>query len=139
MRHERIAGSQTNRPGGMTGKAAQNVTGWVKNPVAPAFATRRARRRAVSVQLAIPTLGFLAIVFGVDSGDEGDRLIAGAEGPVAWLRRFGPRQRAGVGACRLSLEFRRVTFFAGSRSRVAGGRYSSEEKREHKQRHNHSL
>jgi hypothetical protein len=27
VRHEGIAGSQTNRPGGMTGKAAQNVTG----------------------------------------------------------------------------------------------------------------
>ena len=121
-----IVGSQADRSGGVARKTTQDIGGRIENAIARASSAPRAWRRRVSIQLGIPALRFFPIMFRVYPGDEGDGLIACAEGPFPRLRGLRPRQRVSMRARRLRLEFRRVAFLASRCSGVVGYRRGRE-------------
>ena len=97
-RHDRVIGRQVDGAGGMAREAAHDAGGGIEDAEADIQAVAMPGRRCVGVDRAVPALCHLDVGLVVEAPDESDRLRAGAERPLARLRRPAAREGGGVGA-----------------------------------------
>src|SRR5215472_16869748 len=99
----------------MTGETAQDCRLRIENPVTHTAGPDMAGCATIAIELRVPALLVLQIVFPIHAAHERDGLPARAERPFARLSRLGAGERPGVACCRLRAVLSGMAVLAGRR------------------------